>query len=1008
MNQTEDVAPVELPESSDRTSRYHFDSSPAQPETAESEEVRRRKKTLHEKFVKKLGRPDSIAEIKRRRPAEAEEAEGEGDEDEEEEEAPKKGKKGVASKKGQLTPMEKQYLEIKRQHLDTIIVFQVGYKFQFYGEDARVASKTLGLMCITGKMRYDNHPSEAHLTRFASASFPIARLPVHVKRLVQAGLKVGIVRQLETAALKAAGNNRNAPFVRKLTDVYTKGTYVDDLEGLQGPTPDGGAVGTGYLLCLTEANAKGSGNDEKVRIGIVAVQPATGSIIYDEFDDGFMRNEIETRLLHIAPCEYLIVGDLSSATDKMIKHLSGSKSNVFGEQARVERVERSKTMAAEAYSHITTFYADKLRTETDGNSAAKSAKLDQIHDLSSLVTICLSAMITHLTEYGLQHIFSLTANFEPFSARTHMLLNGNTLTSLEIYKNGTDYTEKGSLFWALDRTRTRFGKRLLRVWVGRPLLDMGLLETRLAAVAELKDAAHEPHVTRLTDLLGKTIRSDLEKILVRIYYGKAGRPELLGFLQSFHTIGQEFAHVKEPADAGFTSALLNDAVAQLPSVGTLLLEYLERISADAARADDKYSFFLEPAESEEITDCKMGIIAVEAELDALRPSLASTLGKKKIDFTTVSGIEYLVEVENAPAYTKRIPASWAKISATKKASRFHPPAVLKLLREREQHKEALAAACDAAFLALQAEIAAHYAPVRAAVHALATLDALLGLAAVAQQPGYVRPTFTTGPELALRGVRHPMAEQLAAGAYVPNDVTLGKAGAPHALLVTGPNMGGKSSFVRAVALAGIMAQCGSYVPADEARLGLLDAVYTRMGAQDNMLRGESTFMVEVGETAEILRGATERSLVILDELGRGTSTHDGVAIAEAVLRELVARGAKTLFITHYQDLARVAGGVEGLRNVHMRFVERGEEVSFLYEVGEGVAHRSYGLNVARLAGVPRPVLDVAAVKSAELEASVGRRKVGNLARFVHSLLDDKSESDTEAALERVVLGIEQL
>jgi DNA mismatch repair protein MSH3 len=197
-------------------------------------------------------------------------------------------------------------------------------------------------------------------------------------------------------------------------------------------------------------------------------------------------------------------------------------------------------------------------------------------------------------------------------------------------------------------------------------------------------------------------------------------------------------------------------------------------------------------------------------------------------------------------------------------------------------------------------------------------------------------------------------------------------------------MGGKSSFVRSIALISIMGQIGSYVPADSAKLGMLDAVFTRMGAFDNMLRGESTFMVELGETSDILKVATPRSLVILDELGRGTSTHDGVAIAEAVLRELVERGVMTLFITHYQDLARVATSCVGLRNVHVKFQqeeegrEGEEEITFLYEVGEGVAHRSYGLNVARLAGLPKGVIEVARSRSERFERSVGRRKMGNV------------------------------
>lgn len=409
----------------DRTSKYCFSSSPVVAEKNEKDNedrsdgdddddddspaAHKRRAELHRKFVQKLGRPDSFAELRRWRRADpndeeaAEDAEADDPDHEASKAAAKPGRKGP-KKPGKLTPMETQYLEIKRKHLDTIILYEVGYKFQIYGEDARVAAKELGIVCIPGKFRYDEHTSEAHLTRFASASFPTHRLQVHVKRLVQANHKVGVVRQLETAALKAAGDNRNAPFVRKLTNLYTKGTYVDDLEGLHPGT--GAGQSTGYLLCITETNAKGWGNDEKVHNGLIAVQPATGDIIYDDFEDGFMRSELETRLLHIAPAELLIVGPLSKASEKLVEHLSSSKTNIFGDKARVERVEKPKTMAAQSYSHISNFYAEKTNAQ-HGASDDQSTILEKVHQLSEHVTVCLSAMITYLTDYGLEHVFDL-------------------------------------------------------------------------------------------------------------------------------------------------------------------------------------------------------------------------------------------------------------------------------------------------------------------------------------------------------------------------------------------------------------------------------------------------------------------------------------------------------------------------------------------------------------------------------------------------------------------------
>ncbi len=1004
--------------STNRTSKYVFSSSPLQ-ENQEAEPdcegERSRKDALHRKFVRKLGKPDSFAEIKRRNRLldgnDEDEAEDEGEEEIEQPLKSTNRKAGSKKAGNKLTPMEKQVIEIKKANMGTVLVVEVGYKFRFFGEDARIAAKELSIVCIPGKFRFDEHPSEAHLDRFASASIPVHRLHVHVKRLVAAGHKVGVVRQLETAALKAVGDNRNAPFVRKLTNLYTKGTYIDDIEGLEDDagTPLPQSPSTGFLLCLTEVNSKGYGNDEKVHVGVVAVQPATGDIIYDDFEDAFMRTEIETRLLHIAPCELLIVGELSKATEKLVLHLSGSKTNVFGDKVRIERVSKHKTMAAEAHNHVSNFYASKLEDSQDEDG--KSSKiLHKILSLPEHVTVCLSAMIKHMAEYGLEHVFNLTKYFQPFSARSHMLLNGNTLTSLEVYQNQTDHSTKGSLFWTLDRTQTKFGGRLLRKWVGRPLLDQSNIEARLAAVEELLDFGKAIQVEKLRGVIGK-LRTDLEKSLIRIYYGKCTRPELLNVLQALQYLASEFSHVKDANSTGFDSPLISSGLLSLPPILTEVISYLDRINLSAAKSDDKYAFFREEFETETISDHKHGIASVEHDLDTFRTIAAEKLGKKRpVDYVTSSAIEYLIEVENSSATVKKVPASWAKISGTKKVSRFHPPEVVKLIKERDQHKESLAAACDAAFKDLLADISTKYQLFRDTIQNLATLDCLLSLATVAGQPGYTKPTFSSGTHIDVKGARHPMIEQLLLDAYVPNDITLdNEPSSTRALLVTGPNMGGKSSYVRSVALIAIMAQIGSFVPCDSADLGILDAVFTRMGAFDNMMAGESTFMVELSETSDILKLSTDKSLVVLDELGRGTSTHDGMAIAASVLDYLVRdKKCLTLFITHYQSLARMSDGwPDGeLKNVHMRFAEQGNDnVTFLYEVGEGVAHRSYGLNVARLANVREEVIGLAKEKSTELEGEMRKRRVGTVGRL---LGDEFTVEEDERVLERVIEGIEEL
>ncbi|CAK7210882.1 Mismatch repair protein msh3 [Sporothrix bragantina] len=1041
--------------SSGRTERYMYDERQAvdkqkenreerEGDTSESddEETKRKKADLHRKFVKKLGHPDSLAKIRRRNfvlgedaavlpPGEDGEGEGEDGEEEEEEERPKgKG----AKKAGKLTPMEVQYLAIKRQHLDTVLVVEVGYKFKFFGEDARTAARVLNIVCIPGKVRYDEHPSEAHLDRFASASIPVPRLPVHVKRLVAAGLKVGVVRQMETAALKRVGDNRSTPFVRQLTNVYTKGTYIEEEAPLEAGTGTAASPSTagGYLLCLCETPLAGAGTDEKVTVGLLAVQPATGDILYDRFEDGFLRSEIETRLLHIAPCELLLVGTLSKATEKLVTHLSGSASNVFGDRTRVERVDAPGN--TDAQTHVAQFYAEALGRAEDKEDAVRASLLDTVLGLPTPVTVCLSAMITHLTEYGLQHIFDLTKYFAAFSTRQHMLLNGTTLESLEVYRNATDHGLRGSLLWALDKTTTRPGHRLLRKWIGRPLLDRVALTARVAAVEELLRSEGSGRREKLELLLTNTRSTDLERSLIRIYYGKCTRPEFVSVMQTLQRIAAAYTSTVESTSAaavefgvdGFASPLIRDALHALPAIHDTVVAFLDKINGDAARRDDKYTFFREAEETDAMTNHKVSLVAVEMELEEHRRSeIAEIVGKKKGGtgpaYVTVAGIEFLVEVPNTDL--RRVPASWIKVSGTKRASRFHTPTVVRLLRDRDQHREALAAACEVAFQKLLQDVAACYQPLRDAVAALATLDALLSLARVAALPGYCRPQIVEETEggdqgtLEIVGGRHPVAEHTLPSGYIPFSTSLGGSSGPKALLVTGPNMGGKSSFVRAVALLTLLAQIGSYVPADSMRLALADAIFTRMGARDNLFAGESTFMVEVSETAAILRAATPRSLVVLDELGRGTSTHDGAAIAQAVLAHVATETkCRTLFITHYQNLARVADGLTPkgvVQNVHMRFTateskdgETPEEITFLYEVGQGMAHRSYGLNVARLARIPSRVLEVAAQKSREMEEDVRARRLRAAARLAAQVLDDTTASADQ--LDHLISSIEQL
>ncbi|KAF8963823.1 Mismatch repair protein msh3, partial [Entomortierella lignicola] len=927
------------------------------------------------------------------------------------------------SSKSALTPLEKQFVEIKDQYPDAILCIEVGYKFRFFGEDAEIASKEL---CIAHFMDHN----------FYTASIPIHRLDVHVRRLVHAGYKVGVVRQMETAALKSAGDNKSAPFTRKLTNLYTKATFLESLDQDESQF-HGSFVGSEsssqYLMCIYEQPLGGSGADEKVNIALLAVQPATGDIIYDEFVDGHFRNELETRLLHISPAELIVpVEPMSKATEKLLGYLTASTHRRTGLMSSGQdgiRIERTNGFLKhdKAFSLVSEFYSKNLKEEQSSvktkGTASDSSKKSQMETLLKTVLglsrnsiIALAAMITHLTDFGLAPVFRLSKYFECFTSRSHMLLNGNTISNLEIYRNQTDWTTRGSLFAILDHTQTGFGRRLLRKWVGKPLVDKKALQERVDAVEEiLALAGKNIYLDRVKGVLKGLV--DLEKGVCRIHYGKSSPKEFLTILRAFKVVAEVIPQDQRSTsdiESGLKSPMLRALIGSLPDALGDSSYFLEALNEQAAKKNDKLLMFQEDVIKEkwpEICEHRNNITKTEGDLSTHLEAIRKLLREPRLEYSTVSGIDYLIEVKNKEV--AKVPKAWVKISGTKQVSRFHTPETIQLIQARAQHQERLVLACNQAFTAFQQEFSERYEVFRDLVQNLAVLDCLFSLVKVACLPGYVKPEYidndifssslvdsdedirdnglddtksstdiprmrASKTTLDIKNGRHPMVEQmLPSGNFVPNDIQFGTHPTTGAnektMIITGPNMGGKSCYIRQVALLCIMAQIGSYLPADSARVSLLDAVFTRMGASDNIFGHESTFMVELQETSDILKMASPRSLVILDELGRGTSTLDGVAIAYAVLKHVVGHiGSTTLFVTHYPSLAEVAKEFpEGtVRNFHMGFMattsgvapESSSEVDiimdkpendgdlamddmdivFLYKLVPGVSLKSYG------------------------------------------------------------------
>ncbi|KAF9477374.1 hypothetical protein BDN70DRAFT_881277 [Pholiota conissans] len=903
------------------------------------------------------------------------------------------GKTIEAGPSGQsYTPLEKQIIRLKKENAETVLMVEVGYKYRFFGEDAKVAAKELGMVAFMDR-------------NFLVASIPVHRRDIHLKKLLSSGYRVGIVNQIETAALKKVGDNRNAPFERKLTNLYTQATYIDGLNSVDDLEEHTAST----FICLVEEQASKGTSD--VSIGMVTICPSTGDVVYDDFDDTIMRLELETRLVHTQPAEVLICEDnLSPATRKMVLHLAGISSSRC--HMRIEKL--SKDMAyPDASAKVTKFYTDKRRLGIASENFKSGKLMAAAIELPKRVVIALAQAINHLSSFGIADAFLESQFFTKFTTRAHMLLAANTLINLQIYRNEDDHTERGSLIWALDRTKTKFGSRLLRNWVARPLVDKRLLQERVDAIQEILESSSEKLLTLRGLLRGLP---DLAKGLCRIQYGQCTLKELSILLPAFNKVARAFDPSENECDQ-LKSDILNNIINSLPRLMEPMKEILKAVDLKKVAEGDKTSIWNDWDRHPEIEDAQMSLQAIEIELNDELAAARKVLRMPSLQWTTVAIDDHLIEVrksENRP-----IPDNWILHSRTKFYARYRPPSVQAKLDERAQRRETLEHEANRAYRSFLTEISEkYYGVLRDGVTKLATADCLLSLAQVALQKDYTKPDFTDNDVLEIVDGRHPIIEAYSNDPYISNSVKMG-GGEACSKIITGPNMGGKSSCVRMIALLALMAQIGSYVPAASLRMGLLDSILTRMGASDDLARGRSTFMVEMSETSEILRTATNRSLVILDELGRGTSTFDGMAIADATLQYLVEKTkSKTLFITHYPLLAKKLQSrfPKDIQNLHMGYeaesrVDGSRSITFLYRLIPGLATESFGIECARMAKVPEKVVSRAAERATHMQEEVQQRTRRNQLLKVPYLIQ-KSLSSTgiaaEAALEDLRTTMELL
>jgi len=812
----------------------------------------------------------------------------------------------------------KQFHQFKQKYPDCILFFRMGDFYETFYEDAKTCSKVCGL-ALTSRSKGDN-------------PIPLAGVPYHavegyLKKMLQAGFKVAVCEQVEDP------KTAKGVVKRDIVRIVTPGTLTDDI-----------------LLDAKEDNflcAVNLGNKDTAAISWVDI--STGHFFVQKLPE----NKLLDELLRLSPAECLLPdrrGELFEAeTRKLAKDISQLTNAIITErpawyfdpyQARQRLLKHFGTATLEGFG---------IGDDDDGIIPPAGAVIEYLNE-------------TQRTTLG--HI----QNLKQVERQKYLQIDTTSLRSLEILRTTRTESKVGSLLDCLDETITAMGGRMLRAWLCMPLCDLGAIELRQDAVAELKESDKES--AEIRKLLSEI--ADTERIAARISTFRAAPRDLLS---------------------------LANTLRQIPK----LREILQRLSADllvqlSGRCDsmDELADLLESAIR---PDCPShlrdgGVIKAgfSEELDRLRSisrdgqswlrnyqkqqSERTGIGNLKIGYNQVFG--YYIEVNRSSA--DKVPADYVRKQTIKNAERY--------ITDQLKEYETQALSADEKTLELEQKLfedirsqAAQYVSrLQALADTIAQCDCLAALAYLAKRRNYTRPKMTNGTELIINEGKHPVLAEALGPEFVPNDIELGNH-TGDILLVTGPNMSGKSTYIRQVALLVLMAQAGSFIPAKDAVLGIVDRIFTRVGASDELVRGQSTFMVEMTETANILNNATDKSLVILDEVGRGTSTYDGLALAWAIAEHIANKlMCRTLFATHYHELTELAELFTNVKNCNVAVREWMDEVVFLHKILPGGTDKSYGIHVAKLAGVPKPVLERSKEILDELESTFAKEATGSLSK----------------------------
>ena len=793
----------------------------------------------------------------------------------------------------EMTPMMQQYMETKSQYPDCILFYRLGDFYEMFFDDALTASKELEIT-LTGK----NCGMEE---RAPMCGVPYHAVDGYLTKLVSKGYKVAICEQVEDPK-QAKGIVK-----REVVRIVTPGTILDAAAIDESKN--------NYIMCIVYIAD---------RYGLSVADVTTGDYFVTELPDG---QKLKDEIFKFMPSEIICNESF---------YMSG-----------MDLEDMKNRLGITIYSLESWYFDDEI---------CKS-KLMEHFKVSSLQGLGLSdydcgvisagALLQYLLETQKNDLSHMT-HITPYTTGKYMMLDSSTRRNLELCETLREKQKRGSLLWVLDKTKTAMGARTLRKYIEQPLIERTEIERRLDAVTELKEEAISREEIR--EYLSPVY--DLERLITRITYGSANPRDLTAFSSSLEML---------PAIHYILEDMKSDLLCEIcKEMDTLedLCSLVKSAIAEEPPLAMKEGNIIRDGYSEEVDTLRRAKSDGKTWLAKLEEQEREKTGIKnlKIKYNKVFG--YYLEVTNS--YKELVPEYYTRKQTLANSERYITPELKELEDTILGAEDKLYALEYELYCTVRDTIAGEVVRIQKTAKAVAALDVFTSLALVAERNNYIRPTINVQGKIDIKDGRHPVVEQMIPnGSFICNDTVLDDK-KQRISIITGPNMAGKSTYMRQVALIVLMAQLGSYVPASKANIGLVDRIFTRVGASDDLASGQSTFMVEMTEVANILRNATSKSLLVLDEIGRGTSTFDGLSIAWAVVEyisDAKLLGAKTLFATHYHELTELEGKINNVNNYCIAVKEKGDDIVFLRKIVKGGADKSYGIQVAKLAGVPDIVIN---------------------------------------------------